>query len=183
MPDDIANADGQDRKRIKTPYELRNCAKNFGAEKSRIETGCYFPQRRRCESPRITQALRVAVLACLALSWAATQYSEARSSAVDETALEAPTTTADSTVDDMTVAPVIIEAERLHPDPSLDSVEHKLRDALGPPPVLIASERHFTDGATEVNTRFGRFCEKPVPGNVESPIGGSITLAARCASY
>jgi hypothetical protein len=164
--------------------DLRKWEKRFGVDQSRVEIQCHLPQRRRCALPRVTQALRIGIVACLPLSWATAQYAEAKSSAVEKTALEAPTTTVDSATDDMSVPLVVIEAERL--DPALDNAEQRFRDALGPPPVLIASERHLTDGAAEVSTRFGRFCEKPLPGSLQSPIapiGGSITLPARYASY
>jgi hypothetical protein len=102
---------------------------------------------------------------------------------VHKPALEAPTTNGDSSVVDTSLAPITIEGERLYPAPALDNSARKFRDALGPPPILIASERQLTDGAMELTTRFGRFCAKPLPGYLQSNIGGNITLAARCASY
>ena len=98
-------------------------------------------------------------------------------------ALEVPPTNRDSSVVDTSLAPIVIEGERLYLDPILDDSKRKFRDALGPPPILIASERQFTDGAMELTTRYGRFCAKPLPGYLQSRIGGDITLAARCASY
>jgi hypothetical protein len=123
------------------------------------------------------QALGVAMLACLPTSWANAKYQEAEGFGMHKPALEAPPT------NDMSLAPIAIEGERLYPDPTLDNIMRKFRNALGPPPILIASERQFTDGAMELTTRFGHFCAKPLPGYLQSGIGGNITLAARCTSY
>ena len=148
----------------------------------RAEAKRYSPQRPQCESRRIMQALGVAMLACLP-SWANATYQKAEGFGLHEPAFEAAATNRDSSVVDTSLAPIAIEGERLYPEPTLDDSKRKFRDALGPPPSLIASERQSTDGAIELTTRFGRFCAKPLPEYLQSRIGGNITLAARCASY
>jgi hypothetical protein len=57
----------------------------------------------------------------------------------------------------------------------------KFRDALAQPPIV--AEHRFSDGSLEVTTHFGHFCAKPLPGHVESGLGGDITLAAPCAWF
>ena len=149
----------------------------------RAEAKSNFRQRPECELLRIMQALGVAVLACLPTSWANAKYQEAEGFGVPKPALEAPPTNGDSSVVDTSLAPITIESERLYPAPALENSAQRLRDALGPPPILIASERQLADGAMELTTRFGHFCVKPLPGYLQSGIGGTITLAVRCASY
>jgi hypothetical protein len=147
----------------------------------RVQAKSYLPLHPQCELQRIVLALGVAMLACLPMSWANAKHQEAEDPGVHKPALEAPPTNGNSTVVDTSVAPITIEGERLYPDP--DNFERKFRDALGPPPILIATERQFTDGAMELTTRFGHFCAKPLPGYLQSNIGGSNTLVARCAHY
>jgi len=146
-----------------TPYQRQaEAAKN------------HFPQR-----PRIMKALGVAILVCLQMSWANAKHQEVETFRVDNPALEAPPTSEDSSTVDASSPPVVIEGEQMYPD----DPKQKFREALGPPPSLVASEHQFGDGSMELSTRFGRFCAKPVPGSVQLRIGGDITLAARCASY
>lgn len=154
-----------------TPYQPQAKAKG------------HFALRPQRKSRRIMQGLGVAMLACLPMSWANAKHQEAEGFGMQNPALEAPTTSRDNSAVDTSSVPITIEVERLHPDPALDDSMRKFRDALGPPPVLIASERQFTDGAVELTTRFGHFCARPLPGYLQSRIGGNITLTARCASY
>jgi len=149
----------------------------------RAEAKSHLHPRPQCKSQRIMQALGVAMLACLPTSWANEKYLEAEGFGLHKPALEAPPTNGHSSVFDTLLPEIVVEGERLYPEPTLDSSKRKFRDALGPPPILIASERQFTDGTVELTTRFGRFCAKPLPGYLQSRVGGNITLVARCASY
>jgi hypothetical protein len=68
------------------------------------------------------------------------------------------------------------------PDPTMDQLMQKFRDALAEPPLLLAEHR-FSSGMLEVTTGSGRFCAKTLPGHVESGLGGDITLASPCVWF
>ena len=59
------------------------------------------------------------------------------------------------------------------PAPDHDSFMQKVRRWFGTDKALDA----------EIRTRFGRFCVRPVPPQVQSGLGGDISLAAPCASF
>lgn len=151
-----------------TPYQTRAVPKSN------------FRQRPQCGLQRILAALGVAMFVCLPRSWANVKDQETEPLEVRKPAPEAPATKGNSSAVDTSLAPVIIEGERLYPEASF---QQKFGAALGPPPVLIAIERQFTDGTMQVTTRFGHFCAKPLPGYLQSGIGGTITLVPRCAWY
>jgi len=158
---------------------------HFVPYRLQAEAKGHFPQRPQRESQCIMQALGIAMFACLTMSWANANQQETDVE-LHRPALETPATNRNTSVVDLSLAPITIEGERLYPEPTLDESRRKFRDALGTPPIFIASERderEFTDGSMELTTRFGRFCAKPLPGYLQPRIGGNITLAARCAAY
>src|SRR5262245_23392569 len=74
--------------------------------------------------------------------------------------------------------PITIEGEG---EPTLDQLQRKFGDAL-PKPKSGITERRLNDGTLEVNTRFGRFCQRPMPAYLGSGLGGDVNLLAPCAA-
>ena len=133
-------------------------------------------------SRRFMQTLRVATLACLTMSWANAQDRDLEAPPVDSRAQQPqPTTQVDSSVEIPSV-PVIEVVVVKTPDPTMDQLMQKFRDALAEPPLILAEHR-FSNGMLEVITRSGRFCAKTLPGHVESGLGGDITLASPCVWF
>lgn len=89
----------------------------------------------------------------------------------------------DGSVIEVPAEPIVIEGEGLAPEPTLDQLMRKFREALSQPPSYVISERQLAGGLMEIRTRFGRFCVRPVPPQVQSGLGGDIALAAPCASF
>ena len=90
---------------------------------------------------------------------------------------------ADSSIIEVPAEPVVIEGGELAPEPTLDQLMQKFREALSQPPSYVISERQLAGGLMEIRTRFGRFCVRPVPSQVQSGLGGDIALAAPCTSF
>lgn len=90
---------------------------------------------------------------------------------------------ADGSIIEVPAEPIVIESEGLAPEPTLDQLMQKFREALSQPPSYVISERQLAGGLMEIRTRFGRFCVRPVPPQVQSGLGGDIALAAPCASF
>jgi hypothetical protein len=85
--------------------------------------------------------------------------------------------------DDPTIsAPIIIEADPMNEEPTLDQLMHRFREALGAPPSYVISERPLAGGGLEFHTRYGRFCVKTPAVQMGGP-GGDVSLASRCASF
>ncbi|MEO8627266.1 MAG: hypothetical protein ABI612_04080 [Betaproteobacteria bacterium] len=79
-------------------------------------------------------------------------------------------------------APIIIEADPMNEEPTLDQLMHRFREALGAPPSYVISERPLGGEGLEFHTRYGRFCVKTPAVQMGGP-GGDVTLASRCASF
>jgi hypothetical protein len=94
-----------------------------------------------------------------------------------------PLLPSDSVAVEVPAEPIVIEGEAAPPEPTLDQRMQKFRDALPPPPSYVVSERQLADGLTEIHTRFGRLCVRPVPSQIQSGLGGDIALAAPCTSF
>jgi len=73
-------------------------------------------------------------------------------------------------------SPIVIQGEEPRPDDST----RKFRDTLAPSAGV--REHRLADGTVELITRFGRFCVKPSPLDLQPHIGGELTLVARCTS-
>lgn len=85
--------------------------------------------------------------------------------------------------DDSTIsAPIIIEADPMNEEPTLDQLMHRFREALGAPPSYVISERPLGGESLEFHTRYGRFCVKTPAVQMGGP-GGDVSLASRCASF
>jgi negative regulator of sigma E activity len=140
-------------------------------------------QQARRAWQRSMQALGVAILTCLTMSWANAQYREPDALPVDSPAPEAQPTTQQDSSAEVWLAPVVIESEPMNPEPTQTQLLQKFHDALAQPRIVIVAEHRFSGDALEVTTRFGRFCANPPPGHVESGLGGDITLAAPCALF
>lgn len=117
------------------------------------------------------QALRAAA-ALLALS-AASVCAQQEPDAADPQ--PAPETPLDS---------VIIEAEPLQLERTIEELMRSFREALRRDRFdMPFSERPLPGGAMELNTRFGRFCVVPVPSQTGSDLARGIELAQRCGSF
>jgi hypothetical protein len=123
------------------------------------------------------------MLAFLPMSWANAKYPEAEGFVMHKPTHEARSTNGERSVVVLSLMPIAVEGEGSYPDSTQDTSKRKFRDALGPPPVLIASEREFSSGAMELTTRFGHFCARSLPAYLQPGIGATIELAARCVSY
>jgi hypothetical protein len=128
----------------------------------------------------MVRAMSIAVVACLATPLAAAQDSGA---AVLPTVSEMSPPSSDGAVVEVPVEPIVIESDALTLEPTQDQLLQKFRDALGQPPSFVVSERQLAGGLLEVTTRFGRLCVRALPAQLQSGLGGDITLAAPCASF
>jgi hypothetical protein len=139
-------------------------------------------QEQKSPSRTFMRTLGVATLACLTMSWANAQDRDLEAPPVHSRAQEPqPTTQVDSSVEIPSV-PVIEVVVVKTPDPTMDQLMQKFRDALAEPPLILAEHRS-SSGMLEVITRSGRFCAKTSPGHVESGLGGDITLASPCVWF
>ena len=140
-------------------------------------------EEREGVSQTARQALGMAILGCLAMSWASAQDPEREALPVDSVAHKAQPTTQGESSAELLLAPLVIEAQVTNPDLTQDQLMQKFRDALAQPSILILAEHRFSDGSLELTTRLGRFCARLLPGHLESGLGGDITLAAPCAWF
>jgi hypothetical protein len=84
---------------------------------------------------------------------------------------------------ELSIGGIVIEAEWLKVEPSLEEQAQEFRKALAVPDLLTPVERSFADGSVEVQTRYGKFCLRPVPDYLQASIGSGLALAARCAAF
>jgi hypothetical protein len=125
----------------------------------------------------------MAILGCLAMSWADAQDPKADAVPVDNVGYETQPATGGGSSVEFVLAPLVIEGQATSLDPTQDQLMQKFRDALAQPSTLTVAAHGFSDGTLELTTRLGRFCSKPLPAHVESGLGGDITLAAPCAWF
>jgi len=79
---------------------------------------------------------------------------------------------------------VVIEAEPLQLERTIEELMQRFREALGRERFEMPfSERPLPGGARELHTRFGRFCVVPVPTQFGSDLARGIDLAMRCAAF
>lgn len=79
---------------------------------------------------------------------------------------------------------VIIEAPPIETGPTIELLLQRFRAALAEDRArALPSERHLASGATELQTRYGRFCINPLPAYLYSDLAGTLTLASRCAMF
>ena len=92
-----------------------------------------------------------------------------------EDAVQTPETTLDG---------VVIEAEPLQLERTIEELMQRFREALGRDRFdMPFSERPLPGGARELHTRFGRFWVVPVPTQFGSDLARGIDLAMRCAAF
>jgi hypothetical protein len=87
---------------------------------------------------------------------------------------------------DLDLAPggVVIEAEPLEPEPTLDQLFERFRRALSAPGDIRIQEQPLPLGALQVSTRFGRFCTDPMPSpGLYSDLTGGFVLMSRCTGF
>ena len=132
---------------------------------------------------RAISAAMMALLGVAALSAVAAQSPEATTSSVDQSTPLPPSDGSDGAIIEVPGEPVIIESDAPQPEPTLDQLVQKFRDALAQPPSYIMSERQLAGGLLEIHTRFGRLCARALPGRVQSGLGGDIVLASPCAAF
>ena len=101
----------------------------------------------------------------------------------DNLGADTPPRNTDGSVIEVPVEPIVIEGDAIAPEPTLDQLMQKFRDALSQPPSYVVSEQQLAGGLLEIRTRFGRLCARPAPPQVQSGLGGDIALAAPCASF
>ena len=127
-------------------------------------------------------ALALAVLGSLACPAVAIENAETPAPTGGLGANTSPRST-DGSVIEVPAEPIVIEGEGLAPEPTLDQLMQKFREALSQPPSYVISERQLAGGLMEIRTRFGRFCVRPVPPQVQSGLGGDTALVAPCTSF
>ena len=132
---------------------------------------------------RTLSALALAVLGSLACHALAVENAETETLLTDNLGAHSSPRGADGSVIEVPAEPIVIEGEGIAPEPTLDQLMQKFREALSQPPTYVISERQLAGGLMEIRTRFGRFCVRPVPPQVQSGLGGDISLAAPCASF
>lgn len=125
----------------------------------------------------------MAVLGCLAVSWASAEDPQADALPVDSVAREAQPIMQGESSTELLLPPVVIKGQSVNPEPTQDHLMQRFREALAQPSTLIVAEHRFSDGTLELTTRLGRFCSKLLPAHLESGLGGDITLAAPCAWF
>lgn len=128
----------------------------------------------------MVRAVGIALVACLATPLAAAQDSDA---AVAPAVSETLPPSRDGGIVEVPAEPIVIESDALTPEPTQDQLLQKFRDALGQPPSFVVSERQLAGSVLEVTTRFGRFCARALPPQLQSGLGGDITLASPCTSF
>ncbi len=90
----------------------------------------------------------------------------------------------EAAVPETTVDGVIIEAEPLRLERTIEELMQRFREALNRDRFeLPFRERPLPGGALEVTTRFGRFCVVPLPTVFGSDLARGIELAQRCTPY
>ncbi len=93
-------------------------------------------------------------------------------------------TAAEAAVPETTVDGVIIEAEPLQLERTIEELMQRFREAVSRDRFeLPFRERPLPGGAREITTRFGRFCVVPLPTVFGSDLARGIELAQRCAPY
>jgi hypothetical protein len=145
------------------------------------------PNTNPCQEPKspsqsFMQTLGVVTLTCLTMSWANSQDGDLQTPPVDSRAREPQATMQVASSVEIPSVPVIEVVVVKTPDPTMDQLMQKFRDALAEPPLILAEHR-FSSGMLEITTRSGRFCAKTLPGHMESGLGGDITLASPCAWF
>ena len=133
-------------------------------------------------SRRTLSALALAVLGSLACPAMAIENAETPTP-TESLGTDTLPRGADGSVIEVPAEPIVIEGEAPAPDLTLDQLMQKFREALSQPPSYVISERQLAGGLMEIRTRFGRFCVRPVPPQVQSGLGGDIALVAPCASF
>jgi len=114
-----------------------------------------------------------AVLAVAALLAGNPAFGEGDGDAAEEAAV--PETTMDG---------VVIEAEPLRLERTIEELMQRFREALRRDRYdLPFAERPLPGGALELTTRFGRFCVVPLPTQFGSDLARGIDLAQRCAQF
>lgn len=96
-------------------------------------------------------------------------------------AIEAQTTEGSSV--EVPLASIVVETDAPTPPPGQDQLMKKFRETLGAPPDLTIAEHQLANGPLEITTRFGRLCAEPPPAQIESGLGGQITVTAPCAVF
>jgi hypothetical protein len=134
-------------------------------------------------SRRTLGTLAVALFGNLACHALAIENAETETLSTDKPGAHSSPRSADGSVIEVPAEPIVIEGEPIAPEPTLDQLMQKFREALSQPPSYVVSERQLAGGLMEIRTRFGRFCVRPVPPQVQSGLGGDISLAAPCASF
>jgi hypothetical protein len=132
---------------------------------------------------RTLGALAVALLGSLGCPAAAIENAETETLPTDNPGAYSSARDADGSVIEVPSEPIVIESEALAPEPTLDQLMQKFRDALAQPPSYVISERQLAGGLMEIRTRFSRLCVRPMPPQVQSGLGGDISLVAPCASF
>lgn len=81
------------------------------------------------------------------------------------------------------VGSVVIEAEPLPSEPTVDELLARFRERLRTERTLAPIERPLAGGMVEVKTRYGRFCVPSPNAFNTSSLTGSFGLASFCAFY
>lgn len=92
--------------------------------------------------------------------------------------------TEEAALPETTIEGVVIEAEPLRLERTIEALMQQFREALRRDRFdLPFAERPLPGGALELTTRFGRFCVVPVPTQFGSDLARGIDLAQRCAEF
>lgn len=78
---------------------------------------------------------------------------------------------------------IIIEAEPIQSEPSIEERFERFREILGDRGSLTPSERALAGGGMELSTRYGHFCVPILPVQTGSDLAAGSILAARCSMF
>lgn len=78
---------------------------------------------------------------------------------------------------------IIIEAEPIQSEPSIEERFERFREILGDRGSLTPGEDALAGGGTALSTRYGRFCVPILPVQTGSDLAAGSILAARCSMF
>lgn len=113
---------------------------------------------------------------CVVIAWVALSAVVVRAAGgVEDTAgVEVPETSLEG---------IIIEAEPIQSEPSIEERFERFREILGGGQPLAPSAGALAGGGTELSTRYGRFCVPVLPVQPSSDLAAGSILAARCSMF
>jgi|APDOM4702015248_1054824.scaffolds.fasta_scaffold44574_2 hypothetical protein len=84
---------------------------------------------------------------------------------------------------EITVEPIVIEAERINETMTREQMRKKFEEVLGTKPQEILSERWVSNDTVLVTTHGRKYCVKFVPSQFRSGIEPPSSVAGACLNY